>query len=510
MTTQEERDHNWGIIEMAVSQEDTILAMWLFAGAVLVGMVNETYVVKRDIIDKRGRRGFTAVISQSIMLFSYVASMFSGYSYCVGNQYHYEVGSHFASLSFLAGTYILMYVVEGFLPAVQMRMAYNKRWNYAARSVSAVVFSVAFIGNFVTTVMIAHKQSILKETEGLGRLLTIRSAFFTVWLAYAPAVAGVISILVIRMVIAVKKTMADNRNANSLLIRGLSPSDPYAILDRMKWKAFISASVAIPVTTAIAFVNLLPYSVMLDAGATLYAACFCAWLLYTMHIIRVVVQYSPQDSNQIVTTRITYTGLSGLQSANSPEFTRSDANASAKKKAQVVAAKEGHVTNSIQCRLFCPPLRFLLVSLIGQRRQLERKRATLRHHDPQNPGLAGGSCGPGDSGLRWQQSVPALLLGQGQPRHVVPAVDFRLPPAARLSGDSYYSPNRRQVMVSLRAKRNRHQREREENNEFDELKSYNNLLEMSKMQKDVLVTVANIAALGIDAAIVNDRSMTVL
>ncbi|KAJ3150067.1 hypothetical protein HDU86_006791 [Geranomyces michiganensis] len=247
------------------------------------------------------------------MFVSYLVTLWNGYCHMIGDEWGYNAGLHFANGSILFGSFLALHVIEGFLPAVQVRMLYHPRWNVAIKGATLTMFvgcTAVFLG---TTVALAHHDA----KYGLPQpdsLVEVRAMVFTIWTAYAPFLACAISILVIRMVIGVKKGLAaiDNILDSEEKGRNNSGTAAVAILDDIQKRAVRSACVAFPASAGIAVSTTFPYSPILDAFATLYTSLFCSYLLFNIHIIRQVVQYSPSTQGTTRTPEPSAKQLRGL------------------------------------------------------------------------------------------------------------------------------------------------------------------------------------------------------
>ncbi|KAJ3175433.1 hypothetical protein HDU87_006253 [Geranomyces variabilis] len=265
----------------------------LWCASILTGCANLTYVARQDLVRHRGTRTVTMAISQGLMLGSYLVTLWNGYAFTTGNEVGYNAGYHFSTGLVIGGSFLALHVVEGFLPAVQVRMLYNPRWNVALKAGTRLVFvlcSATFLG---TTIALAYHDA----KHGLpqpGSLVDARAMAFTIWAAYAPFLACAISILVIRLVIGVKKGLAsiDNFMQNGDAMEGGRPA-AVAILDDIQRRAISGACIAIPASAGIAVSTAFPYTPILDGAATLYTSLFCSYLLFNIYIIRQVLQYSP-------------------------------------------------------------------------------------------------------------------------------------------------------------------------------------------------------------------------
>ncbi|KAI8904268.1 hypothetical protein DFJ77DRAFT_252222 [Powellomyces hirtus] len=274
-----------------------VLSMIPFTLAVIIGLSNGYYVGRQDLIKYRGKRGYTTACSQAVMLVSYVSSLLGGLAYCKGDMPTYNASYHLSGGTFILGSFLVVFVLLAFLPAVQVCMSYNPRWNTAIKITTVGMFGIAIVGFLTTTGMVGHKQVNMEDAKDLDDLVSLRSLFFTAWAAYAPFIASVISILVIRMVIAVKHTLAGARTSLTELSTNAAPSSVQAALHSIQRRAVLSTCFAIPITLLVGSATLFPYSVIVDAISTLYASCFCTWILYNMYVIRLVVTYRDRPAN---------------------------------------------------------------------------------------------------------------------------------------------------------------------------------------------------------------------
>ncbi|KAI8906166.1 hypothetical protein DFJ77DRAFT_198615 [Powellomyces hirtus] len=247
-----------------------ILSMVLFVGAVVLGILNGTYVLRQDMFQHRGQRGYMTLYSQTVILVSYVSSLVGGYAYEKGDLYTYYASWHLSAPTLMLGSFLLILALHAFLPAVQLCMSYDVRWNTAAKGLTYAVFVFTTVGVLTTTIIIGYRQVQLRQTTGLEHLLSLRNIFFTMWAAYAPLLCATISILVIRMVIAVKQNL-------NLSFR-LSPDQPendtaalhaHALLQTIQRRAVVSTCLAIPVTLVVGCASLYPYSAILDGVMTI-------------------------------------------------------------------------------------------------------------------------------------------------------------------------------------------------------------------------------------------------
>ncbi|KAJ3172991.1 hypothetical protein HDU88_004450 [Geranomyces variabilis] len=270
-----------------------VLGIILWCAASIIGCGNLAYVARQDLVRHRGTRTILTAISQVLMLGCYLGTVWNGYAFTRGDEAGYNAGYHFSTSLLIAGSFMLLHVVEGFLPAVQVRMLYNPKWNVALKAVTRVLFvlcSATFLG---TTIALAYHDAKYGLPQP-GTLFDVRAMAFTIWTAYAPFLACAISILVIRMVVGVKKGLAsiDNFMQDGDAAEGGRPG-AVAILDDIQRRAVISACIAIPASAGIAVTTAFPYTPILDGCATLYTSLFCSYLLFNIHIIRQVLRYSP-------------------------------------------------------------------------------------------------------------------------------------------------------------------------------------------------------------------------
>ncbi|KAJ3149145.1 hypothetical protein HDU89_003860 [Geranomyces variabilis] len=287
---------------------NTILAMSLFSAAVALGIANVIYVVRQDLFAPRVSRSVTTVISQFILLGSYGASLFNGISWCRGDIAGFNQGYHFSSSMVMLGSFLLANVVLGFLPAVQIRLMYDPRWNTLATFITRTVFGICFCG-FVATTLAVGIHDLRNPPLTDSPLLDARSLLYTVWLAYGPLLACTVPVLVLRMIIGAKQRLAGINDA-LLEENGVRPVE---ILGEVQKKSILSLCVAGPMTIALAVSTAWPYSPLLDAFTTFYCSAFCSYFLFTIYIIRQVTQYTPaagsmEPSSSTASPRM---GLSG-------------------------------------------------------------------------------------------------------------------------------------------------------------------------------------------------------
>ncbi|KAJ3170816.1 hypothetical protein HDU87_008701 [Geranomyces variabilis] len=288
---------------------NTILAMSLFSAAVALGIANVVYVVRQDLFTPRVSRSISTVASQLILLGSYGASLFNGISYCRGDIIAYNRGYHFSSAMVMLGSFLLANVVLGFLPAVQIRLAYHRRWNTLAIFVTRTVFGICFCG-FVATTLAVGIHDLRNPPLDDSPLLDARSLLYTVWIAFGPLLACTIPVLVLRMIIGVKRRLA---GLNEELM-GNDGFGPVEILGEVQKKSVASLCVACPMTVALAISTAWPYSPLLDAFTTFYCAAFCSYFLFTIYIIRQVTQYTPAAGGEPTssTARVSFKRRRGL------------------------------------------------------------------------------------------------------------------------------------------------------------------------------------------------------
>ncbi|KAJ3011904.1 hypothetical protein HKX48_006574 [Thoreauomyces humboldtii] len=271
------------------------VALIFFCASILIGLANVMHI---------------------IMLISYVASTVNGYAYCRGNLFAYDIGFHVADGTFILGSFLLLLTVENFLPAVSLRMAYNELWNKAVKFLTWALFGITITGFVIATGIIAHYQIVLRPTTSDNTLelaVSVRAICFTTWSAWAPFVAAAISIVVIRLVIAVKVSLT--RTATGAQISS-GPDKKTAMafrkemLEKVQIKAFATTCVAIPATLVVAGATILPYSVIIDGITTAYTSLFCTWILYDITLIRAIVSYSPLSaSGNLLHSRTTNGGI---------------------------------------------------------------------------------------------------------------------------------------------------------------------------------------------------------
>ncbi|KAJ3150447.1 hypothetical protein HDU86_006619 [Geranomyces michiganensis] len=247
------------------SNVDTVLALSIFSIAVVAGAGNVIYVVRQDLFVPRVSRSLTVVASQFIMLGSYCSSLYNGLSYCRGDMAGFNRGYPFSSLMVMLGSFMLAHVVLGFLPAVQIRLMYNARWNTVAVALTRMLFGVCFCGFIATTLVIGIHDLQHDAPLTNSPLLDVRGLTFTVWLAYGPVLACTVPVLVLKMIIGVKQRLT---GLSDMMMdeHGVKPAE---VLGDVQKKSIASLCVACPVTVAMAVSTAWPYSPVLDAFATL-------------------------------------------------------------------------------------------------------------------------------------------------------------------------------------------------------------------------------------------------
>ncbi|TPX65118.1 hypothetical protein SpCBS45565_g05407 [Spizellomyces sp. 'palustris'] len=233
----------------------------------------------------RTRGALCAAVSQYIMLLSYIASTVNDLHYFRGYNQAFLTGTVVSEITVNTGSFLLLQVLLWLLPAVQTMMRYNVRWNTAAIILTYSLYAVSTLGIIIVA---AAGDTFGSVGEDAGSIL------FSVWAAYAPLVGVVIPILAIRLLVALKKELAQSGVMTRASTEKQTMIAEYTKkLDTILRYLFFSTCVWIPLTVAVAIGTVVPFSIVVDAALTCFGCLLCSWILCCIRIVQHVTRNSP-------------------------------------------------------------------------------------------------------------------------------------------------------------------------------------------------------------------------
>ncbi|KAJ3162170.1 hypothetical protein HDU88_007090 [Geranomyces variabilis] len=259
--------------------------------AIAIGVSNTVYTIRSDLVGKAwAPRNTVNVLGLLLILVSSALSFKQGYDYEVAEGRNRA--GRTSDAFFFVGSYLMIMNLQPLLPAVQLRLNYNERWNTLLIATNFLCFALCFVGWLTTTIIITVRDDDSPDVQDM------RALCFTIWAAYAPLMLILISIVVCRMIIASKRTLAAAMAVVPEIVESGDEDQRGAavvVLDTIRKRAVASAVICIPLTIAVAGYTSGPFSACADGIATMYTDTFCAWLLYNIYVIRQVVLYTPSS-----------------------------------------------------------------------------------------------------------------------------------------------------------------------------------------------------------------------
>ncbi|KND02071.1 uncharacterized protein SPPG_02574 [Spizellomyces punctatus DAOM BR117] len=221
----------------------------------------------------RTRGALCAAVSQYVMLLSYIASTMNDLHHFRTYNHAFRIGTVVSELTLNTGSFLLLQVILWLLPAVQTMMRYNVRWNTAAIIVTYSLYAVSTLGIIIVAAAGDKFGSVGEDAGGI---------LFAVWAAYAPLMGVAIPILAIRLLVALKKELAQSgvmTRMDASTEKQTNIVEYTKKLDTIFRCLFGATCFWIPLTVGAAIATTTPFSIVIDAVLTCsgFSAAFVSY-----------------------------------------------------------------------------------------------------------------------------------------------------------------------------------------------------------------------------------------